>query len=116
MCGGTKLEEEIVHFYNKKCTISAHHWPDEHNNICFNAVSCIQHKESRNYLFNWKSEIVLESLSQIPLEKLEGHNSRIIVIWDDFHIPTPDIESIQQGSFELEKLLEELQKAIKELR
>lgn len=112
----TVLQNTLEGFFGKRCTVSAHHWPDQHNNICFKKSICPVHSSSDNFLYNWKEELLLEEVSQIPLEKLEGHHCRIIVVWEDFHIPTPNPDDIKQGSEELTELLESLKKTIKELR
>ncbi len=114
--GSTSLKESLLDFFGKKCTISLHHWPDANNNICFNSSFCSQHKENKNFLFNWKSEFVLEGLSQMPLEKLEGHHSRIILVWEDFEIPEPKLEDIEKGSLELQKLLESLKETLEVMK
>ena len=52
----------------------------------------------------------------MPLEKLEGHHSRIILVWEDFEIPEPKLEDIEKGSLELQKLLESLKETLEVMK
>ena len=114
--GDTQIEQSLEVFVGKNVVISAHHWPDANNIVCYNPRFCLQHTTNKNFLFNFKKDLLFTGISQIPLEKLSGHNCRIIVLWKDFEIPKPDEEYLKQGSADLEKLLESLQKTLEELK
>jgi len=121
--GDTEIYPVLSKYLDKRITLSLHHWPDGSGAFCFYGSYCSQHSTNPEFLLNWKETGLLKDLESlngrpIPYKKLGGHHCRMVLFWEDFKVSekSPDLESVQRGSQDLSKLLENLQKTLKELK
>lgn len=113
--GKLSIEDSLRNYLNKRCTVSLHHWPDESNNVCFSTFHCKQHLHNKSFLFNWKGELEL-TVEGLPIDSLEGHHSRIILVWEDFEVPKPNLEDIEKGYLDMQKLLDSLKETLEVIK
>lgn len=112
-------------FIGKRVTISLHHWPNPSGVYCFKGLSCQQHGKNPAYLLNWKKtgvlspELEVGDHGKIPLSEVIGHNSRLIVLNEEFEVNntnSSDPQDLINDAQELSKILQGLKQTLRSIK
>lgn len=118
--GDNLILTSLEPYLNKLVTLSVHHWPDKLNTYCYLNGTCEEHNKNPDFLFSWKRKGVFDAnltvnKESIPIKDLIGHHCRIVLLLEDFTIPQPTEDIINEAQ-QLTELLESLRQSLEELK